>query len=65
MRPLAFVFRREFVIEVMTLLVEVAVPEIVRPVIGVPLPIVDDEYAVSPALNCVSVEVEFPVPANG
>ena len=43
--------------------VVVAAPEIVRPV--VPLPIVELAYAVIPALNCVSVEVELPVPKNG
>jgi hypothetical protein len=37
----------------------------VRPVVFVPPPIVDDEYAVIPPLNCVSVDVAFPGRGNG
>ena len=43
--------------------VVVELPEMVRP--AVPLPMVEDAYAVSPPLNWVRVEVEFPAPANG
>ena len=45
--------------------VVVAPPEIVRPVVCVPPPIVDDANAVRPPLNCVRVDVAFPVNANG
>lgn len=43
----------------------VAPPEMVRPVVWPPAPIVELAYAVRPPLNWVRVEVELPVPANG
>ncbi len=45
--------------------VVVAPPDMVSPPFWLPLPMVDEAYAVSPPLNCVSVEVELPVPWNG
>ena len=45
--------------------VVVAPPAIVSPPVCVPLPIVDDANAVSPALNCVRVEVALPAAWNG
>jgi len=45
--------------------VVVAPPDIVSPPACAPLPIVDDANAVRPPPNCVSVEVELPVPWNG
>ena len=45
--------------------VVVAPPNIVSPVVCVPAPIVDDANAVRPPLNCVRVDVAFPVSANG
>jgi hypothetical protein len=50
---------------VTTRLVLVALPEMVRPPVAVPSPIVEVAYAVSPWLNWVKVEVELPVPWNG
>ena len=45
--------------------VVVALPKIVSPPKPVPLPIVEEAYAVSPPLNWVSVEVALPVTWKG
>jgi hypothetical protein len=45
--------------------VVVAPPAIVRPPVWVPEPIVEEAYAVKPPLNCVRVDVAFPVSAKG
>lgn len=45
--------------------VVVAPPFTVSPPVCVPSPIVEDAYAVSPPLNCVSVEVALPASGNG
>src|SRR3990167_7703857 len=41
--------------------VVVAPPLMVRPPAWVPLPIVEDAFEMSPAVNCMSVEVELPI----
>jgi len=45
--------------------VVVALPDIVSPPKPVPSPIVDEAYAVSPPLNCVSVVVALPAALKG
>ena len=45
--------------------VVVAPPDIVSPPACVPLPTVEDANAVSPALNCVSVDVALPAAWKG
>ena len=43
----------------------VAEPEMVRPEIAVPAPMVVEAKDVRPPLNCVRVEVALPVAVNG
>ena len=57
MSPVPFVLRRELVMAVMTLLVEVAVPAMVRPPAAEPLPIVVDALEMMPPVNESSVDV--------